>query len=294
MRYRCGSPEDAVKWQDALRSRLFDLLKMTDLISLKEPIPLSPKILSESKKTGYVLYEVEISSTPNRRINLALTVPSGHQGHCPAIVVVAGHGGTRHTAYGDDHGYHRIGEMLAQSGYVTVSTSVSQHDVYEQGRTLIGERLWDLIRCVDYLVSRSEVDPRRIGAAGKSLGGEMVMWLGAMDKRVAAASVTGFLTNMDQMESNHCMCWKLPGLRELVDYADIYSLTAPRALMFQNGIDEPQTQFPPSVAIRVMPEIAPVYRDLGVPQSVALVVFPGGHEIDVPAVTAFFSLTLAP
>lgn len=122
----------------------------------------------------------------------------------------------------------------------------------------------------------------------------MVMWLGAMDERVKAAVVTGFLTDMDQMESGHCMCWKFPGLRELVDYADIYALTAPRALMFQNGIDESPSAFPPSVAVRVMEEIAPVYHDLGVPRKVALVVFAGGHEVHVPSVRAFFSLTLAP
>lgn len=294
MRYRSGSAEDAARWQEALRSRLFDLLKMTDLVSRNEPIPLAPRILSASEKPGYVHHEVEINSTPGRRINLVLTVPAGRPGPFPAIVVLAGHGGTRHTAYGDDHGYHRMGEILAASGYVTVSTSVGQHEVYEEGRTLMGERLWDVMRCIDYLESRKEVDPRRIGAAGKSLGGEMVMWLAAMDKRVAAASVTGFLTNMDQMESNHCMCWKFPGLRELVDYADIYALTAPRPLMFQNGIDEPPSQFPPSVAVRVMPEIAPIYRDLGAPQNVALVAFPGGHEIHVPSLRAFFSLVFGP
>ena len=122
--------------------------------------------------------------------------------------------------------------------------------------------------------------------------GEMVMWLGAMDQRVQAAVITGVLTDMNQMESNHCMCWKFPGLRKLVDYADIYALIAPRMLMFQNAIDEPPTQFPPSVAVRVMAKIAPAYRDRGVPQNVALVVFPGGHEIHVPSIQAFFQLHL--
>ncbi len=72
-----------------------------------------------------------------------------------------------------------FGTILAKRGYVTVSTTVSQHEVYEEGRLLMGERLWDLIRCVDYLESMPEVDRSRIGCAGLSLGGEMAMWLGA-------------------------------------------------------------------------------------------------------------------
>ena len=62
----------------------------------------------------------------------------------------------------------------------------------------------DLMRCVDLLVSRREVDPARIGCAGNSLGGEMAMWLAAMDERIAAIMSAGFLTSMDQLEENHC------------------------------------------------------------------------------------------
>ena len=69
------------------------------------------------------------------------------------------------------------------------------------------------------------------------------MWLGALDTRLAATVSSGFLTTMDQMEQNHCMCWKFEGLRALVDYADIYSLTAPRALQCQNGLREGPTDF---------------------------------------------------
>ncbi|MDD4271022.1 MAG: hypothetical protein PHO07_16870 [Pirellulales bacterium] len=64
--------------------------------------------------------------------------------------------------------------------------------------------------------------------------------------------------------------------------------------MCQNGIDEPPSQFPRSVAVRVMPEIAPIYRDLGVRQNVAMVAFPGGHEIHVPSLRAFLSLVFGP
>jgi len=47
--------------------------------------------------------------------------------------------------------YRGFATALAEKGVVTISTDVGQHEVYEAGRLLMGERLWDLMRCVDYL-----------------------------------------------------------------------------------------------------------------------------------------------
>jgi hypothetical protein len=183
--------------------------------------------------------------------------------------------------------YRGFGTALAEKGYVTVSTTVSQHEVYETGRLLMGERLWDLMRCVDYLKSLPQVDAARIGCAGLSLGGEMAMWLGAMDERIAATVSAGFLTTMDHMEQNHCLCWKFDGLRDLVDYADIYALTAPRPLQCQNGLQEPESQFYVPLARQALEEIRPAYQDLGRPENLVLDVHPEGHVIDLPALLYF-------
>ncbi len=294
MRYTSRTPEEAQAWQSGLRLKLFDLLKLADLASGAAPIPFHAQTFSSRKEDGYVAHEMELCATPGRRQSIVLTMPVVGKGPFPAIVLIAGHGGSRHTAYGDATGYHRIGHILAGGGYVTVSTEVGQHEVHEQGRSLAGERLWSLVRCVDFLASCPEVDAGRIGAAGKSLGGEMLMWLAALEPRVQASVVAGFLTRMDQMEANHCMCWKFPGLRELVDFADLYSLIAPRALLCQNGLDEPPSQFPPSVALDVLREIGVIYADLGASQNVTLVAHKGGHEFHVPSVLGFFERNLRP
>jgi dienelactone hydrolase len=292
MRYAAGTPQQAIVWQKDLRSKLAGLLKMDDLISRKAPIPFQPKALSSESREHYVFEELEIASTPGRRMTIALTRPANRKGPFPAVVCVAGHGGTHLTCYKPDKGYFRMGHLLAESGYVTISTSVSRHEVYESGRTLVGERLWDLMRCVDFLKSIEAVDPERIGCAGKSLGGEMAMWLGAMDERVQATVCAGFLTTMDQMEKNHCMCWKLPGLRDLVDFADLFSLVAPRALLCQNGLKEPPSQFPVPIAREALKEIEPAYRDFGRLENLAFVAHDGGHVFDVPSLLAFFDKQL--
>jgi dienelactone hydrolase len=300
MKYTRRSADGAKAWQKDLRARLSRLLKIDDLIADRDAISFGPKEVFVADRGTYLVREVEINSTSSRRIRIVITVPTSAKGPFPAVVCIGGHGSSRYSPYdertiaGDsakrksDHIYKGFGTVLAERGYVTVSATVSQHEIREGGRLLMGERLWDLIRCVDYLKSMPEVEGSRIGCAGLSLGGEMAMWLGAMDERVVATVSAGFLTTMDHMEQNHCMCWKFAGLRELVDYADIYSLIAARALQCQNGILEPTSQFYVPLARQVMEEVRMIYCDLGKPENVVLDVHEGGHEIDLPGLLYFF------
>jgi len=85
------------------------------------------------------------------------------------------------------------------------------------------------------------------------------------------------------------MCWKFPGLRELVDWADIYSLTAPRALLCQNGLKEPANDFTVPLARKALEEIEVIYADLKKPGNVTLVAHEGAHEIDLPSLLDFFN-----
>ncbi|MHC4242706.1 MAG: dienelactone hydrolase family protein, partial [Planctomycetota bacterium] len=280
MRYTSRPTIYATTWQKDVRAKLFQLLKMDNSLQRRSSIPFDAKELSRADRGTYHIMEVEINSTSSRRIRVIVTIPSSKAKPVPAVVCIGGHGSNLYSPYdpktiagqnlrkNSDSIYKGFGTVLAETGYITISATVSQHKVYEKGRLLMAERLWDLIRCVDYLQSMPKVDDRRIGCGGLSLGGEMAMWLGAMDERIAATVSAGFLTTMDHMEQNHCMCWKFEGLREQVDFADIYSLIAPRPLQCQNGILEPTSQFYVPLARRAMEEIRTIYKDLDRPENV--------------------------
>ncbi len=299
-KYTPGSADAAITWQKDVRAKLFELLKLDDLVQTKSSIAFNAKELFSDDKTTYCVREMEIDSTSNRRIRIVVTTPISKSKPVPAVVCIGGHGSNLHSPYatttitGNDQRakrdsiYKGFGTVLASMGYVTISTTVSQHQVYEKGRLLMGERLWDLMRCVDYLQSMPEVDDRRIGCGGLSLGGEMAMWLGAMDERITAVVSAGFLTEMDHMEQNHCMCWKFEGLRDLVDFADIYSLIAPRPLQCQNGMLEPESQFYVPLARRAIEDVRMIYKDMDRPENVILDVHDEGHVIDLPGLIYFF------
>ena len=71
------------------------------------------------------------------------------------------------------------------------------------GHTWPGIVTWDDMRTVDYLVTRPEVDPRRIGCVGVSFGGHRTLFLAGLDQRIAAACVVGFMSAVRPMIRQH-------------------------------------------------------------------------------------------
>lgn len=290
--YTHRTAAEAATWQKEVRSELFGLLKLKDL-KAQSPLPLDARVLGTEDKGAYLLKEVEINSTPGKRITVLVSQPKNSRGPWPAVVCIHGHGGQIRSVYDRSSIYKGFADELASGNYITIAPVVNQHTIREEGRLLMGERLWDLLRCVDYLESIPGIDRSRIGCAGLSLGGEMAMWLGAMDTRITATVSCGFLTVMDQLEKNHCMCWKFPGLRGAVDFADIYSLIAPRALQCQNGLKESDTQFYVPLARQALAETERIYIDLQRPDNLELDVHEGGHEVNLPALLSFLDKHLA-
>ena len=291
----------AQAWRQTARTTLFVLLNMDDQIAAnchneqgQSPLPLNCVVGKTEPKGTYTRYELQIDARPDRRINVVLTVPKDTAaGKTPAVVCIHGHGGHRNIVYDPKSVYRGFAKVLAESGYVTLSTDVGQHKVSDPTRTLMGERLWDLIRVVDLAASRPEVDRKRIGCAGLSLGGEMAMWLGAMDTRIAATVSSGFLTTMANLRVKHCQCWDFPGLQRRYEFADIYSLISPRPLQCQNGAKERLPGgFPVDLAEKAMAEIKRAYRVDAAEAAAELDIHPEGHVFDVPAGCKFLDAAL--
>jgi dienelactone hydrolase len=105
------------------------------------------------------------------------------------------------------------------------------------GTTWPGIVAWDDMRTVDYLVTRPEVDPKRIGCVGISMGGYRSIFLSALDERIKAGCIVGFMSTVRPMLKAHIdtHSWVqfLPELHRYLDWPDVASLTAPRALLVQ-------------------------------------------------------------
>lgn len=115
--------------------------------------------------------------------------------------------------------------------------TLTARNLFAAGATWPGLHTWDDMRTVDYLVSRPDVDPDRIGAAGLSIGGLRTAHLIGADPRIKAASITGWMTQFAYQHRNHLRShtWMIyvPGLYGAMDFPDVASLHAPGALLVQ-------------------------------------------------------------
>lgn len=96
---------------------------------------------------------------------------------------------------------------------------------------------WDDSRAVDYLAARPEVDAARIGCVGISMGGYRSLYLAALDERIAAACIVGFMSTTRPMLRSHIdtHSWVhfLPHLHPQLDWPELAALAAPRGLFVQ-------------------------------------------------------------
>jgi acetyl esterase/lipase len=131
-----------------------------------------------------------------------------------------------------------------------------------KGQVLWGMMVYDTIRAVDYVVSRPDVDPLRLGTLGLSMGSTMAWWLAALDARIKVCVDICCLTDFQAIiESRgldeHGIYYYVPRLLKHFTTAQINSLIAPRPHLALAGNCDPLT--PPAGLDRVDAELRRVY-----------------------------------
>lgn len=276
MAFQAASPAEAARWQRACRQKLSELLMGG---AQPQPVALRPQVLQrlEVPAGGYVIEELTFQSLPDRRLHAWLAAPKDPRGQVGAVLALHGHGGRGEEVVRGQSLYW-YGRALAEMGYVVIAPDIGQHELQHPTWTLMGERVWDALRCLDYLETRPEVDRRRLGVAGLSLGGETAMYVAALDERVRVACSSGWLTTVANMKNGHCPCFNFPGLEEHFEFADIFAAVAPRPLVLELGEKERAPGgFPVSLGREAFEEIRRAYRVFGAEDRVELSVHPGGH-----------------
>ena len=146
------------------------------------------------------------------------------------------------------------------------------------GRTLAGERVFDLSRAVDVLETFAEIDPKRIFCMGHSGGGTACYYSAAFDPRIAAvlcsACICSYRKSIAAIE--HCADNYLPGILHYLELADIAGLIAPRGLAIVAGAAD--DIFPLAGVEECVGEIGRIYAAQGAKKKLAVEIVPGGHE----------------
>jgi cephalosporin-C deacetylase-like acetyl esterase len=223
--------------------------------------PINARVTGTVQRPGYRIEKVAFESRPRLYVTANLYVPSGPGRH-PAILSPLGHS-VNGKAWSS---YQRLFSNLARKGYVVLAYDpfgqgerieypgsrpgqsalgggTSEHEYAGRRLILLGAnfglfRAWDGIRGIDYLLTRAEVDPERIGCCGQSGGGTLTQFLAALDNRIRVAVVSmGNTENLaqenveppgsaDDAEQNI-----VPALARGIDRADLLYAFAPKPLL---------------------------------------------------------------
>jgi cephalosporin-C deacetylase-like acetyl esterase len=233
------------------------LLSMLGKFPPKEA--LKPVIVKSAEKDGYRIENIMFQSRPDFWVTGNLYVPTAGSGRFPAIISPCGHYPlARMTPQ-----YQSAYISLARSGFVVLSYDpigqgerrqywnpktdiidvggpVFEHSMAGQLLLLFGENLtgylaWEGMRAIDYLLTRPEVDPERIGCAGHSGGGTLTKFIAVADQRVQCAVILeGGTANqwpargigIADIEQN-----LFPAALDGIDNVDLHAAIAPRPLL---------------------------------------------------------------
>jgi len=148
------------------------------------------------------------------------------------------------------------------------------------GRTNSGLRVYDVMRAIDLLQARPDVDPGRIGCLGISGGGLVTLFSAALDERIQACLVSGYFNLFRDciIPIGHCVDNYIPNLLRYAEMSDVASLVAPRAFFSESGTKD--TIFPIKATREAFGRLQKVYELLGVPEKCGLHVFNGAHSFN--------------
>jgi dienelactone hydrolase len=212
------TPEQIAAYQKRVREAF-----VTAIGGLPERTPLNPQIVGTIVRKGYKVEKVIFESQPKHFVTglLFLPDPQRFKPRYPGVLVPCGHA-FEAKGYAP---YQTMGALLALNGMVALVYDpidqgergqyigeggwpklwgIDAHTMLGIGSIPLGRNtarfeIWDGMRAIDYLQSRPEVDPDRIGCTGNSGGGTQTSYLMSLDDRIRAAAPSCYLMSTERL-----------------------------------------------------------------------------------------------
>ena len=287
---------DAEKYVESVRERIRESFG-----PMPEKTPLNARVTGVVDRDAYTIEKVIFESRPEFLVTANLYVPKGRAFPLPGVVGTCGHSSTGKAA----EAYQAFAQGLARMGYVVLiydplgqgeraqyldaktrpghGLGVSEHLRAGNQQFLVGEflgtwRAWDGIRALDYLLTRDEVDPKRVGVTGNSGGGTMTTWLCGVEQRWTMAAPACFVTTFRRNLEN-----ELPADTEQcppkalalgLDHSDFLAALAPKPVLI---LAKERDYFDVRGAIEAAARLKRLYSLLGAADNVALFIGPTEH-----------------
>lgn len=311
-----GTQVDYVAWHEKAYAQFVRLLGR-----FPAPVPLDADVEYSVEDGGLIRERVVFDteqhmSIPCQVLRPVDMKPDGRQaaiicchGHGPGKDSVAGIRSDREVAEFIDWHNMDFGVQMARAGFLTicpelrgfgerldrpVPASKDPCNVDYIKGTLLGFypltlNLWDIRCCLDYLGTRPEVDPERIGMMGISGGGTMTTFSAAFDDRIKAADIIGYVNPFEAFairRGNFCGMQIVPDLFRYFDTDEIAGLIAPRPLLLEMGIYD--DCFFLEDQLKGYEGVKAIYKAAGCADKLDIEIFPGPHAYGGNKAVKFF------
>lgn len=303
--FKASTKEEWAKWRTDLSAGFIESMGGFP----EKAADLEPKLLEEKEFPEYIRQRVEFTVYSNMRTPAYVLIPKSSETRHRAVVACHGHGYGSKEIVGltmegaeqeGDPGYQKnFAVELVKRGYLVIvpellgfgdmklkrdEKSYSSCDpistyLLMMGQTMAGHRVYQVLRSIDYLQQRQDVDGNRIGCMGISGGGLVCAFASAIDERIKAAVVSGFTNTFKDsvMSIRHCVDNYIPSLVRYAEMPDIIGMIAPRPLLVESGTKDPI--FPIEATLKAYTKLEQIYALLGAEDRLDKDIFPADHQI---------------
>lgn len=303
--YELGTKDEA--WKESVREKLTELLG-----DMPEKVDLNIRIQHVYETEKYIEKRIVFTAEKYADVPCYLLLPKNRQGKIPAVICLQGHTMGMHISlnraiYPGDEKYtadscRAFAIQAVEQGYAALALEQRcfgerrdlrpKPEMYEfdrgchtpslvalmLGRTMVGERVWDVSRAIDMLETLPEIDSDRIACMGTSGGGTITWFSACLEPRIKAAMPSCYVCSLKESigRIDHCECNYIPGILKYFDIGDLACLIAPRPLVVVAGRED--RLFPYRGVQKAFSTISAIYKDMGAEKNCRLVTGDAGHR----------------
>jgi len=306
MTFKAANRREAEAWQKKLRPKIEELMGAFP----RTKTPLKPQTLEVREFPNYRREKFIFESRPGVGVLGYLLTPKSGKAPHPAVICIPGHGRGVDDIVGiDEKGQDRTVKVpyeydyavqVAEHGMAAVAiepmsfgcrrdaktiarsldASVCQPTAGSAlllGQTIIGWRVHEVIRTIDWIETRPELDAKRVGCMGCSGGGMATQFAAAVEPRIKAALVSCYLNTFRDcvMSISHCIDNYIPGILNYAEMYDVAGLIAPRPLWVESG--ERDNIFPVAASRASFARVQKIYEVFGAADRTGQEIFDGPH-----------------
>lgn len=298
------------EWQYHARQSLSKLIGIEKIQSAlpgykPEAHLLQTETVDSFNREFWVIY-----TEPKVPLTMIVLRPHNKKGTLPLVITPHGHG-RNHQAYAGiyldsadrEHvlgGERDIALQAVREGYIAIAPTSrafgdtrTEEDMKEGksfscriqlmqdllvGRTPIGDRVWDIMKILDWATLNLPVDTARVAITGNSAGGTTTLFAAAVDTRFKVAAPASYFSTVEGSIGviAHCDCNYIPGMLNWGNMSDVGGLIAPRPISVIHGAED--NIYPIEETRKAFEELKRIYKEAGALSNAQLYEGAGGHR----------------